>query len=121
LSAQVHLTSLQLRMVRGVGRVVEALVITRSSPPLCRLLIEVSDECTSPLFLPEPPLLSLLMDVAPSLQTTLVIPERLGTNQRWGPLRTNIADEICKLRRAAAVMPRVRVVPPSLNPDVWTV
>jgi hypothetical protein len=88
LSAQVHLTSLQLRMVHGVGRVLEALLIARPCPPLRRLLIEVSDECTSYLFLPEPPLLSLLMNVAPSLQTTLVIPERLGTNQRWGPLRS---------------------------------
>jgi hypothetical protein len=85
------------------------------------LLIELPVVCDCSSFLPLPDVLSRLMDVAPSLQVTLVIPERIGTNQRWNPLRTNIADEIRKLRRAAAVMPRVRVVPPSLNPDVWTV
>jgi hypothetical protein len=121
LSALVHLTSLQLRMVRCVGRMLGALVIACPAPPLCRLLIEVSYECTSPLFLPEPPLLSTLMTDAPSLHTTLILPERMTSSHKDDRLRDAIVNDISALRRAAAAMPHVRIVPPSSIIDVWTV
>jgi hypothetical protein len=121
LSAMVYLESLHLRMVRCVGRMLEALLIARPSPPLCRLLIEVSDECTSPLFLPEPPLLSTLMAYASALHATLILPEPMTSSHKGDRLRDAIVNDISALRRAAATMPRVRIVPPSSIIDVWTV
>jgi hypothetical protein len=122
-SALVLLESLHLRMVRGVSTVLLALRPERVAPSLSRLLIEVPSVCPSILFIPRPSVLFDLIIDAPLLHTTLVLPERMNDSgsQRGELLRDAIANDVSELRRAGVTMPRVDVVPPSSNPDVWTV
>jgi hypothetical protein len=122
-----QLDSLQLRMVHGVGRVLESLLSAHSSPPLSRLLIELPSVCPSLLFLPSPLLLSSLSESAMLLHTTLVLSEltrgsgldedRSVTAQR----RSDIAQALTDLQSAVVAMSRVRIVPLSSSIDVWTV
>jgi hypothetical protein len=116
-AALTQLESLQLRMVRGVNRVLDALLSARPSPPLSRLLIAVPLVCTSLSFLPEHRLLSSLAERAVRLHTTLVLSESTHCSEpEEDPMVDDVANQISELRRGAGVMmSRVRVVHPSPN------
>jgi hypothetical protein len=126
LAALVHLESLQLRLVHGVGIVLEALLSGHPSPPLLtRLLIELPAECNSPLWIPQPAQLSSLVKQAGALHITLVLDERMRCSTAAADCtsqeRRAVTQSIADLRRAAAAAgcPRMRIVPPSTEPDVW--
>jgi hypothetical protein len=122
-AALTQLESQQLRVVRGVNRVLDALLSARPLPPLLsRLLIEVPLVCTSLSFLPEPRLLSSLAERAVLLHITLLLPESTHCSEpEEDPMSDDVAIQISELRGAGVTMPRVRVVPPSPNYDVWSV